>query len=91
MIKNLSLEKETSWEEDGLIYTETIRQEYTRNNCIFSGGTVKGHEYDTVFLRFEKEFCEPFTVLLTPDEMAGIAWVAAGVCWSELMKVKKEE
>lgn len=88
MLKNVSLDESISWEDEGIEYTETIRQEYTGNNCIFSGGSIKGHKYDTVYLKFEKDGRDPFTVLMTPDEMAGIAWIASGVCWSELMKRK---
>ena len=65
-----------------MTYDEIVRQGYAENNCAFSGGFVSGHEVDTVYLRIEKDGEEPTIILLRPDEMAAIAWVAAGVLWS---------
>lgn len=66
-------------------YNELLRQEYSGNNCIFSAGFVEGHPVDTMYLRFEKDGAEPAVILLRPDEMAIIAWLATGVLWSSEM------
>lgn len=71
---------------DGLEYYETIRQEYTGNNCVFSAGFVCNHPVDTVYLKIEKDDSEPTIILLRPDEMASIAWLATGVLWSHEMQ-----
>ena len=67
-------------------FTENARQEYTGNNCIFSAGFVDGHPVDTMYLKLEKDGEEPITILLRPDEMAIIAWLASGVLWSGEMQ-----
>lgn len=64
---------------------EVIRQEYGGNNAVFSGGFVKGDDVDTMYIRLEREGDEPTTILLRPDEMASIAWIATGVLWSQEM------
>lgn len=79
------------WSEGGLLYTEVVRQEYAGNNCVFSAGFVEGDykpEVDTTYLRLEKDGVEPTTILLRPDEMQIIAWLASGVVWSHLMATK---
>jgi len=63
-------------------YEEILKQEYAGNNCIFSAGFVSGHEVDTMYIRLEKDGEEPEIILLRPDEMACIAWLASGVLWS---------
>jgi hypothetical protein len=84
-----SKEAITTFEEDGLTFTEVIRQEYTGNNCVFSGGFVAGADpaCDTMYLRFEKDQEDgthaATSYLLRPDEMAAVAWVASGVLWSK--------
>ena len=83
-------------DENGLIYTEVIRQEYSVNNCIFSAGFVDGEnkpEVDTIYVRLEKDGVDPTTLLLRPDEAQVLAWISSGVVWSHLMKAvatKKE-
>ena len=72
---------------DTLEYIEVLRQEQSGNNCIFSAGFVDGHEVDTMYMRLEKDNVEPTIILLRPDEMASIAWLAAGVLWSKEMRV----
>jgi hypothetical protein len=77
-------------DENGLIYTETIRQEYGNNNCVISAGFVEGDgkpEVDIIYIRLEKDGVEPKTLLLRPDEAQIIAWVASGVVWSHLMNL----
>lgn len=79
------------WHESGLTFTEVIRQEYGGNNCIISAGFVKGEnkpEVDTNYLRLEKDGVEPTVLLLRPDEMQSIAWVASGAVWSHLIAQK---
>jgi len=87
-MKNKTLENERVWKENGLTYTETIRQEYGGNNCVISAGFVKGKnkpKVDTCYLRLEKDNVDPTVLLLRPDEIQCIAWIASGVVWSHLM------
>lgn len=82
------------WSLEGLTYTEVQRQEYTGNNCIFSAGFVEGEnkpDVDTMYLRLEKDGVEPTILLLRPDEMQIIAWLAGGVVWSHLMEQKQPD
>lgn len=70
------------WEIDGLKFTELCRQEYSTNNCVFAAGSVEGHPVDTMYFSMEKDG-EPVTfILLRPDELTAIAWVAMGAVWS---------
>jgi len=90
-MKNKTIEYPNNWQEDGLTYDEVIRQEYEGNNCIIRGGFVEGENkppVDTVFLRLEKDGVEPTTLLLRPDEMQAIVWVASGTLWSHFMNKK---
>lgn len=83
-----SATKQNVWKENGLTFTEMIKQEYGGNNCVISAGFVKGKnkpKVDTCYLRLEKDGVEPTLLLLRPDEIQSIAWVAAGVVWSHLM------
>lgn len=87
-MKNLSVGFEKIWVEDGLTFTEIIRQEYGGNNCVVSAGFVEGKnkpEVDTCYLRLEKDGGEPTVLLLRPDEIQSIAWVASGTVWAHLM------
>ncbi len=93
-MENNSIKYPCSWKEDGLKFTEIIRQEYGGNDCIIYGGFVQGRNkppVDTMFLRLEKNGVEPTTLLLRPDEMQTIAWIASGVVWSYLMKNKEPD
>lgn len=86
--KNKRLKSPRIWHEDGLKFEELIRQEYGGNNCVISGGFVEGDNkpvVDTCYLKLEKDGVEPTLLLLRPDEMQAIAWVAIGVNWSHLM------
>lgn len=87
-MKNKTLENERVFKENGLTFTEIIRQEYGGNNCIISAGFVKGRnkpKVDTCYLRLEKDMVEPTVLLLRPDEIQSIAWVASGTVWAHLM------
>ena len=93
-MKNESIKNDLIWEEDGLRFTEIIRQEYGGNNCIIRGGFVDGKNkpsVDTIFLRLEKDGVDPTTLLLRPDEMQAIAWVASGTIWSHIMDKKEPD
>lgn len=71
-MRNLSVESEKIWTEDGLTFTELIRQQYGGNNCGISAGFIEGEnktEVDTCYLRLEKDGVEPTVLLLRPDEM----------------------
>ena len=74
----------TETEKEKLEYTEICKQEYGDNNCCFSSGFVVGHKIDTMYLRMVKDGFPKEIILLRPDEMAAIAWVANGVLWSSL-------
>ena len=41
-MRNPSVGCERVWTEDGLTFTEVIRQEYGGNNCVISAGFVEG-------------------------------------------------
>ncbi len=79
-MKNLSIDTPRRWKEDDLEFTELICQEYS--NCRFSAGLVQGHPVDTVYLQAEKDGVVTTQMLLRPDELAAIAWLATGVLWS---------
>lgn len=78
-VKNQS-GSEAVWVVDGLKFTEVIRQEH--GNCIFSAGMVEGHPVDTMYLKLERDGQVSTFLLLRPDEMAAIGWLATGVLWS---------
>lgn len=78
------------WDADGLHFTELIKQEYGDNNCKFSGGAVEGHPIDTMYLAWTKDGDEGGMLLLTPDELAAISWVANGAVWSHLLEKRLE-
>ena len=93
-IVNQSPHEDTVYEENGLLYTEIIRQEYTGNNCIISAGFVEGKnkpEVDKIYIRLEKDSVEPTILLLRPDEAQILAWVSSGVIWSYLMSLMNVE
>jgi hypothetical protein len=81
-IKNASASDTVEWTQDGLAFTEIIRQEYGANGCVFSAGMVEGHPVDTLYLRWLKDGDEGGMLLLRPDEMAAIGWLATGVLYS---------
>lgn len=89
---NKSIDDNLTYEENGLTYTEIIRQEYGGNNCIMSAGFVEGDskpEVDNIYVRLEKDGVEPTLLLLRPDEAQALAWVSSGVIWSYLMDEAK--
>ncbi len=83
-MNNKSIVLPTSWKDGDLKFTERIRQEYT--NCVFSAGSVEGQPVDTLYLQAEKDGVITTQLLLRPDEMAAIAWIASGSLWSELIE-----
>lgn len=88
-MKNASLDTEKTWvDEEGRKFTELIRQEYTGNNCVFSGGLVENAnpKCDTLYISLEKDGVEPITILLRPDEIASLNWICAGLLFSENFK-----
>jgi hypothetical protein len=93
-IENKSILNPLSFEEDGLFFTEVIRQQYKGNNCVVSAGFVEGDNkppVDTIYLRLTKDSVEPTTLLLRPDEACAINWVMAGAVWSFFMNEKHEK
>ncbi len=74
-----------------LIYEELIKQEYTANNCKFSAGFLYGHPVDTMYIRMEKDGVDPTIIMLRPDEMACIAWLASGVLWSHEISIRTKQ
>lgn len=84
-LTNKSIEDAEVWEQDGLKFTEMIRQGYDGNNCVFSSGMVEGHPVDTVYLKWQRDSDDGGMLILRPDELAAIAWVATGTLWSELL------
>lgn len=69
-----------SWYDDGMEFIEVIRQEYS--NCVFSAGNVEGHSVDTMYLKIERGGHIDTFLLLRPDEMAVLGWLASGVLYS---------
>jgi len=91
---NKSLSHNKVYEEGGLTFAETIKQEYCGNNCIISAGFVEGEnkpEVDIIYIRLEKDNVEPTVLLLRPDEAQALAWVSSGVVWSHLMELMHTE
>jgi hypothetical protein len=69
----------------GFEFRELQRQEYTGNNCIFAVGIVEGFPPDAYYLWIEKgDIADPTILLLRPDELASLAWLASGALWSHL-------
>lgn len=91
MIKNMS-ESEVTWTDENGAFRELVRQEYTGNNCVFSGGAVEGapHPDDVYYLRWSKDGVEPTTLLLRPDEVAAVAWLCAGLLWGHTIEEKEK-
>lgn len=92
-VVNVSIDSPKSWTQDGLIFTELVRQEYGTNHCVFSAGTVEGHTVengippvDKVFLKWQKDGDPGGMLLMRPDELAAIAWCCTGVLWSGLLE-----
>jgi hypothetical protein len=83
---NHALLDETTWTEGGLVFRELVRQGYS--NSAFSAGTVEGAGVDTAYLRWQKDGGDGGMLLLRPDEMAAIAYVAAGMAWSVLLEMQ---
>ena len=83
LVRNPSIDDARQWKDGDLVFTEAIRQEYS--NCCFSAGFVDGHPVDTVYFQAEKDGVVTTQLLLRPDEMAAIAWLASGVLWSVTM------
>jgi hypothetical protein len=84
---NKSIKEFKIWQEDRLTFTELIRQEYSGNNCIISGGFVEGNNkppVDTVYLKLEKDDVEPTLLLLRPDEIQAIAWISEKQSWLDI-------
>ncbi len=82
-MENHSIENPRVWRDGELEFTEIICQEYV--NCRFSAGVVIGHPADTMYIMAEKNGEVTTQLILRPDEMAAIAWVATGVLWSRLL------
>ena len=90
-IENLSLDVDKEWtDEQGRKFTEVIRQEYTGNQCVFSGGIVEGCEVpeDKYYLRWERAGEEPTMVLMRRDEIIAVNWICAGVMWTDSLASK---
>jgi hypothetical protein len=80
------LAKQPTWVSvDGIELYELARQEYGNNNCVFAVGLAEGYPPDTHYLWIEKEDQKPVVLLLRPDELASIAWLASGALWSKLI------
>jgi len=93
-MENKSISEGRQWEDNGLIFTENIRQEYPANECIISSGHIVGDnkpKTDTMYLQLEKKGKITTQLLLRPDEMAAIAWVATGSLWSHEIMLHDQE
>jgi hypothetical protein len=88
-VKNVALgEPNLVWLHGDATCTELIRQEYTGNNCVLSGGAVKNAKVpeDVFYIRMEKDGEEPLTVFMRPDEIAAMAWICSGLMYSYAMQ-----
>jgi hypothetical protein len=83
-MKNGSLANSVEWSEGDLTFTETVSQEYS--NCKFSGGFVEGHPVDTIYIQLEKDGVVTTSLLLRPDEVAALGWIATGLLWTHEMQ-----
>ena len=86
-VRNGSMGDSVEWEMDGIRFVEVIRQEYSVNGCVFSAGFVMNHpnKVDTMYIRWVRTVENNYggMLLLRPDEMATVAWLASGVLYSE--------
>ena len=57
-----------------------MRQPYS--NCKFSTGFVEGDLVDDLYFKIEKKGKVATQMIMRPDELAAIAWVASGVLWA---------
>ena len=83
-MKNKIINTGHAWKENGLTFTEVIRQEYgeKENNCVISAGFVDGKnkpKVDIIYVKLKKNGVEPRVLLLRPDEAQAIAWVSLGL------------
>lgn len=84
-MQNKSVDKKRVWRDGDLEYTEVVRQEY--GDCVFSAGFVSGHPVDTMYLKMERGGPVDVFLLLRPDEMAAMAWLANGALWAHEMRI----
>jgi hypothetical protein len=80
------LRKNVTYEENGLRYTEIIKQKQEQH-CTISAGFVDGEnrfEGGTVYVKVEKENVLPVVLFLKPDEAQSVIWALSGVLWSYL-------
>lgn len=68
------------WHDGENSFRELIRQPYS--NCTFSGGQVLDHPIDTLYIKWDRHGGEAGWLLLRPDEVAALNWIAAGLLWS---------
>ena len=67
-------------------FTEIVSQPYS--NCKFSAGYVEGDPIDNLYIQAQKNGKVTTQIIMRPDEMAAIAWVATGILWSyEIEKI----
>lgn len=83
---NGSIGQDRTWtDSDGFSYTESWRQEYGGNGCIFAAGQVEGHPVDTIYFLLEKNGQIDGLFLLTPDEATALAIALMGAVWVDQM------
>jgi len=82
-MENQTINNDKTWQDRDLTFVELIRQDYT--NCSFTGGTVDGHDVDTLYIQLKKDGFVTTQLLLRPDEVAALAWIASGLLFSELI------
>lgn len=61
-------------------FIEVIRQQY--EDLTFCAGRVVGHPVDTMFVAYGRTPETYSALLLRPDEMAALAWVATGALYN---------
>lgn len=91
-IKNLALDVDKEWvDEKGRKFTEVIRQEYTGNSCVFSGGVVEGSKVpeDKYYLKWERAGEDSTMVLMRRDEIIAVNWICAGIMWTDSLETEE--
>jgi hypothetical protein len=74
------------YEENGLTYTEIIKQKH-ENCCTISAGLVDGGDRPreaTIYVKVERDTVSPTVLFLRPDDAQTLIWALSSVLWSYL-------
>jgi hypothetical protein len=82
-ITNLAIHDAREFDSEGCHFTESWRQAYAENNCVFAGGQIEGHPHDTIYLLIEKDGMTTDVFTLRPDEATAICMALMGAVWAQ--------